>query len=521
MSKSTKVSVFELRGEIHYTDNSSDDTIKYFCVLKENTIYFFTKPRKLSEHELKVDLMGSEVQATASCSAKKHKHGIEIKVKSGEIHTIYLDSASVQELWLSSFYRCARSDRWPSKAGFSPDDPILVELFEPMGPYAEEPNLTSKRLLVKMMQQASVRLSWATSDYSQQKDAKTRTLKRLCELTFLPGVYDSYRTFCDLLKMIAANLFRDLPVPPRDVEEDEELFLDPDWGHLQIVYEILMRIYSSPNIEDAIKKKATSESFLAKMIGQFKSEDDRERELLKTTTHRIYGKLTNRRAPIRKIFGSTFAEVLYETHNYRGISEILDILASIVNGFAVPIKPEHKLMLEKYLIPLHKLPGMRLNYGPQLSYCMTLFCGKDHTLSPMIVSGLLRYWPCGNHQKELVFLQELDDLFEFMELEDFEEIQTPLFARIKSLLEAPHFQVCERTLWFWNTTCFFNLAVHEKESREELLPSIFNTLYQHQNSHWNDSVKSLSESVLGHYQLEDRDLFQECFDRMNATGESE
>ena len=28
--------------------------------------------------------------------------------------------------------------------------------------------------------------------------------------------------------------------------------------------------YSSPNIEDAIKKKATSEKFLAKLIGQFK-----------------------------------------------------------------------------------------------------------------------------------------------------------------------------------------------------------------------------------------------------------
>ena len=84
MSKSTKVSVFEIRGEIHYTENESDSSlkpIKYFCVsfcngvppdlliyfspdctrllvffttfvlgvwsqvLKENTLYFFTKPR--------------------------------------------------------------------------------------------------------------------------------------------------------------------------------------------------------------------------------------------------------------------------------------------------------------------------------------------------------------------------------------------------------------------------------------------------------------------------------------------
>ena len=80
---------------------------------------------------------------------------------------------------------------------------------------------------------------------------------------------------------------------------------------------------------------------------------------------------------------------------------------SIVNGFAVPIKKEHKQMLQKYLIPLHKvlcfpatkqscsrsklafdpsrqLPEMRLHYAPQLSYCMTLFCGKDHTLTQTV-----------------------------------------------------------------------------------------------------------------------------------------
>lgn len=509
MSKSTKVSVFEIRGEIHYAEDASDELIKYFCVLKENTLYFFTKPRKLSEHELKVELMGAQVQAAVS-SAAKHKHGIDIKLKSGEVHSIYLESASMQENWLSSFYRCARSDRWPSKVMFSNKDPELVELFQPMKSWDDEPNLTSKRLLVKMMQQASVRFSWGTRNHLQQKETKKRTLRDLRDLCQKPGVYDSYRTFCDLLKMIGTNLFRALPMQPTEHTEEEEMFMDPEWDHLHLVYEILLRIYSSPNIEDAIKKKATSEKFLAKLIAQFKSEDSRERECLKTTTHRIYGKLTNRRAPIRRIFTSTFAEVLYETHNYNGISEILDILASIVNGFAVPIKKEHKSMLEKFLIPLHKLPEMRLHYAPQLSYCMTLFCGKDHTLTRMIVNGLLKYWPCGNHQKELAFLQELDDLFEFMELEDFAEVQTALFARIKMLLEAPHFQVCERTLWFWNNTCFFNLTVHETKPREALLPSIFGTLFSHQKKHWNESVKSLSDSVLGHYQLEDRDLYQKC-----------
>lgn len=97
-------------------------------------------------------------------------------------------------------------------------------------------------------------------------------------------------------------------------------------------------------------------------------------------------------------------QILYETKNYNGISEILDILAryldlclprhqdtrylaasysepnphfcwcSIVNGFAVPIKKEHKQMLQKYLIPLHKVlslcccaPGLAFNLTSPLT----------------------------------------------------------------------------------------------------------------------------------------------------------
>ena len=85
----------------------------------------------------------------------------------------------------------------------------------------------------------------------------------------------------------------------------------------------------------------------------------------------------------------------------------------------------------------------RLAFELAIDYLESLF--PDHLLmfgdTIQIVSGILQYWPYGSHQKELAFLQELDDLFEFMEPEDFAVIQDQLFDRIKQLLEAPHFQV--------------------------------------------------------------------------------
>lgn len=43
----------------------------------------------------------------------------------------------------------------------------------------------------------------------------------------------------------------------------------------------------------------------------------------------------------------------YETHN--GLTELLEILSSIVSGFTVPLKNEHKDFFVKVLVPLHKV----------------------------------------------------------------------------------------------------------------------------------------------------------------------
>jgi serine/threonine-protein phosphatase 2A regulatory subunit B' len=43
-----------------------------------------------------------------------------------------------------------------------------------------------------------------------------------------------------------------------------------------------------------------------------------------------------------------------EQEDQYGHSEFLEILGSIIAGFAVPLKGEHKAIYEKCLIPLHK-----------------------------------------------------------------------------------------------------------------------------------------------------------------------
>ena len=79
-----------------------------------------------------------------------------------------------------------------------------------------------------------------------------------------------------------------------------------------------------------------------RLLELFDSEDPRERDYLKTILHRIYGKFMVHRPFIRKAINNVFFRFIFETERHNGIAELLEILGSIINGFALPLKEEHK-----------------------------------------------------------------------------------------------------------------------------------------------------------------------------------
>ncbi len=126
-----------------------------------------------------------------------------------------------------------------------------------------------------------------------------------------------------------------------------------------------------------------------KLLELFDSEDPRERDFLKTTLHRIYGKFLNLRSYIRRSINNVFFQFIYETERFNGIAELLEILGSIINGFALPLKEEHKLFLTRVLIPLHKVKSLSM-YHPQLAYCIVQFLEKDAALTEEVRGTIAR-----------------------------------------------------------------------------------------------------------------------------------
>jgi serine/threonine-protein phosphatase 2A regulatory subunit B' len=217
--------------------------------------------------------------------------------------------------------------------------------------------------------------------------------------------------------------------------------MDPSWSHFQLVYEILLRYIISPETDIKISKRYVDHVFVLKLLDLFDSEDQREREYLKTILHRIYGKFMVHRPFIRKAINNIFYRFIFETQRHNGICELLEIMASIINGFALPMKEEHKLFLIRALIPLHK-PKCVSAYHQNLSYCVVQFVEKDGRLADPVIKGLLKYWPVTNCQKEVLFLGELEEVLESTQPPEFVRCMVSLFRQIGRCLNSPHFQVC-------------------------------------------------------------------------------
>lgn len=171
---------------------------------------------------------------------------------------------------------------------------------------------------------------------------------------------------------------------------------------------------------------------------------------------------------------------------------MLEILGSIINGFALPLKAEHKQFLVRVLIPLHKVRCLSL-YHAQLAYCVVQFLEKDATLTEQVIKGLLKFWPKTCSQKEVMFLGEIEEILDVIEPAQFVKIQEPLFKQIAKCVSSPHFQVAERALYFWNNEYIMSLI---EENNQVIMSIMFPALYRISKEHWNQTIVALVYNVL-------------------------
>lgn len=388
-----------------------------------------------------------------------------------------------------------------------------ADLLRPIPTFQETSPSNHQNLFVQKLRLCRVQFNWDEDGNPKDHKAKEAKRKQLLDLVDYigknPGVYNDV-VLPELMAMVSVNLFRALPPPsgaPMGEGDDEDgMMFEASWPHLQIVYEFFLRFIVSGEVDVRVLKKYIHGAFVLQVLSLFNSEDHRERDYLKTILHRIYAKFMSLRAFIRKSINHTFFVFVYETGFHNGIPELLEILGSIINGFALPLKAEHKQFLGRVLTPMHKVTALN-TFHQQLSYCVTQFVGKDSALAIPVVKGLIKYWPATNAGKEVLFLNELEELLELTDDPEFKALLIPLGTKLSQCISSPHFQVAERVLFFWHND---NLSAMFADHRAQFLPIIYPSLKRCSETHWNSAVSNLAASLIKIFSELDQELTDEC-----------
>merc|ERR1712113_98815 len=120
--------------------------------------------------------------------------------------------------------------------------------------------------------------------------------------------------------------------------------------------------------------------------------------------------------------------------------------------------------------------------------------------------------------KQVLFLNELEETLELTQPSEFHRMQDQLFRRLALCITCPHFQVAERTLFFWNNDYIVKLI---NQNRDALFPIIIGALYKNSKQHWNSAVHGLTFNVLKLLMEADPQLFDQCSAQHRTDEEEE
>ncbi|CAG9325208.1 unnamed protein product [Blepharisma stoltei] len=382
----------------------------------------------------------------------------------------------------------------------------------------------AKEMFLKRVQLCSI-----TYDYSDDnKDVKAKSERNAALQDLREFLNDSKNVaqyvipHLDLvIDMIKKNIFRPLPMDKKGGDKlgpgeagaeggDEDMVIDPAWPHLQGVYEFFFELIICEATDVKSLKVFITPSFIQDFLQLFDSEEPRERDYLKNILHRLYAKLVPRRKMIRKAINDSFLTMIHETQRFNGASELLDILASIISGFAVPLREEHVVFFKVIMIPLHKVQTAHI-FHEQLLRCSMLFLSKDHALAIPLVEGLLRYWPFGNSVKETLYLTELQEVLEVCELAKLEPLIPKLFKRLVRCISGPQLQVADRAMCFFENDYFLGIL---RTFKQVTFPMVVPVIVELAETHWH---KILQES-LNALKVILKEIDPVAFDRALQTG---
>lgn len=210
------------------------------------------------------------------------------------------------------------------------------------------------------------------------------------------------------------------------------------------------------------------------------------------------------RVQIRNYFNKMLLAYSFGTFFF-GVAEVLEFLGCIINGFAMPLKAEHRSTLVDVFLPLHRHKSMAV-YHPQLAYCVSQFLSKAPDLVAHALKYLFKYWPKSAAQKQVHLLNQVEGIVGVIEDQEFNDVAPLVFAKLGNCIENTHFMVSERALAVWNQE---HMLDRMREVPDDLYHLVGPSIYRNSKRHWSGVVHDANDRALQALRDVSEELFEE------------
>eukprot|EP01117_Protostelium_nocturnum_P018748 TRINITY_DN7902_c0_g2_i1.p1 TRINITY_DN7902_c0_g2~~TRINITY_DN7902_c0_g2_i1.p1 ORF type:complete len:429 (+),score=124.53 TRINITY_DN7902_c0_g2_i1:749-2035(+) len=352
-----------------------------------------------------------------------------------------------------------------------------------------------------------------------EKDLKTNELKDLIQfVSNTQNLLADQSLYQTIFEMISANLLRCLPPRMGPVNPDEdELIYEVAWPHIELVYEFFLACLESLSWNSLYAAPYLNNSFTRELLKLFNAEDPNERVYLKNVLHKIYGTTRSLRSFIRSEISNTFLEFSYENAIHNGIAELLSVLDSIIDGFIVPLRDEHKDFCTKTLVKLYRSASYR-QFHAQLTSCINKFIQKDQQLIPQIFDAILKFWPKTQTEKQVSLLRDIPLILQRIPNNQFEAIELKLFHRIGQCIASDHFGIAETALTLFSSE---SVIIPVADNIHVILPLIFGPLSYSSQVHWQSRTRVMCASILQLFAEIDPERYLLCYQFYTMSNKSE
>ncbi|CAL4145481.1 unnamed protein product, partial [Meganyctiphanes norvegica] len=233
-----------------------------------------------------------------------------------------------------------------------------------------------------------------------------------------------------------------------DPEEDEPT-LEAAWPHLQLVYEFFLRFLESPDFQPSAAKRFIDQKFVLQLLELFDSEDPRERDFLKTTLHRIYGKFLGLRAFIRKQINNIFYK-FFDDHyvsNHKGCLKPFQTTRSPKKGNIRGPKEDQESNLVSKSAKMAKIK--LLNAFHKLIYCMVYHILKGIRHQQLLIFQWLKRWARKVFLNSISFISDMYKIFHFIGPTSNRVLQQLLQLYIRTIGNSRHFMLAQARTQVW------------------------------------------------------------------------